>query len=403
MDEINNLAPKKNRKKWIVIVSIIIILIIAVLFSTNDSSKDESNKSVNNTEAVSLDDVGGFEQWQQGGFKENVTTKIAITVPDNTANTYCTAMIGNMTDLTIDDLNNDNYDNINYVQITSPDESSIQDWNWLMEAIENSESAYDIFYFEATLSYKDMYEDVMPMFEITNVKAATENTASNTAIETEITDDSQTENSESTDNTGFIKVEHIDGTGPSFAEIEDIENCIDYQSLGYETAEDFWFAVMYPSLYENDDSIPAESLAYVEANVDYKARNFETAEDYWNFTVYEAGDYDVDDIDYTSSSDYVNLTADDYASFIRDTSNMDKIINNIPGKIINFSYVDASGNESANALVDIGGVYTVVSYTGSDNTLFLGGDNVIIYNATYIGVNAEGQPILETSAIQLNN
>ncbi|MDD6216205.1 MAG: hypothetical protein PUB28_05535 [Roseburia sp.] len=279
MKKVKNLLKKK---KWKTLILTVVTMVTLFSACAGDSTENKNDVEKDKTEVVSLDEVGGFEQWQQDGFKQKVRTQIAIIMPDTTSDTMCTAIIGDR-----EDIDSDNIDNVNYVQIISPDGKEIQDWKWLMDVITNAGcNENGFFYFNATLAYKEMYEEVMPIFEVMDVEQFT---GDNEVAETEEKETEEKE-TEKENNSDFIKVEHIEGTGPSFAELKDIETCIDYQSLGYETAEDFWFAVSYPSLFENDDSIPEESLEYVENNVDYKSKNFETAEDYWRFTVYETGD-----------------------------------------------------------------------------------------------------------------
>lgn len=148
------------KHKRILIPVIAIVVIFGIFFLSGGSSE------------ASLEDVGGFEKWQQDGFKQTVRTQIGVYPAYSASDNYLIAMLGSPEDIASDDMVN-----VKFIYITQSDNSAVSDWDWLQNASSDASSAEDPLYFEATLSYlgvlnsfADLGDDAPPLFQVSDVE-----------------------------------------------------------------------------------------------------------------------------------------------------------------------------------------------------------------------------------------
>lgn len=154
-------GEKKNKVKkpifkrvwfWILIV-ICGIFIVSVI----GGSGEEATKAEKKQEVVDLDDIGGFEQWEENGFKEKVRTIVTVYFPlENVErNNYAVLADGKS------------------VVVLQEDEAPISEWEWLQNVDDTDIIGNDPGYvlYEATLEYLGQKEtDKFPVFIISDVE-----------------------------------------------------------------------------------------------------------------------------------------------------------------------------------------------------------------------------------------
>lgn len=158
----NQDTTNRTKHKRIFIPVIAIVVILGIFLLSGGSSE------------ASLEDVGGFEKWQQDDFKQTVRTQIGVyPAPAYSASdNYLIAMLGSP-----EDIANDNMMNVKFIYITQSDNSAVSDWDWLQNATANASSEEEPLYFEATLSYLGVLnsfaglgDDAPPLFQVSDVE-----------------------------------------------------------------------------------------------------------------------------------------------------------------------------------------------------------------------------------------
>lgn len=119
----------------------------------------DMNSAMEKESVLSIDEVGGFEEWRKSGFQQMVRTDLIVQLPvtPREANNYA-VLIGEFA--------------LDIIVIMQEDMAPVKEWDWLIHAaplVEGEDKAY----FKATLAYTgrntdDGYE--YPIFIVSNVK-----------------------------------------------------------------------------------------------------------------------------------------------------------------------------------------------------------------------------------------
>lgn len=153
---------KKGRIKKILLgigVVLAVLVVLSVAFSSdneeNGDSKSGEDGQEESTEVKTLEEMGGFAQWQEDGFPGRVRANISVDFPLlNTDKNHYGVYIG--------------VGGINIGIIMQEDEKPVKEWEWLMNAepYEDTQKAY----FNGVLKYLGQKDDgEMPVFLISDI------------------------------------------------------------------------------------------------------------------------------------------------------------------------------------------------------------------------------------------
>lgn len=158
--EVVEVAEKSKKKKpngkksifkrwWFWLILIVAFLVVILLLSSEDSEEQSQN-----SEIVSLEEVGGFEGWKENDFEQRVRASVVVYLPlENTErNHYVIVVDGNP------------------IRVLQEDESPVSEWEWLQEVDQYGEETEYVLY-DATLEYLGQKEtDELPVFLISDVE-----------------------------------------------------------------------------------------------------------------------------------------------------------------------------------------------------------------------------------------
>lgn len=155
--------PKKTGRIKNILLGIgaglVILVVLSIIFSPGSEEKGDSRSSGDTQEATAevktLEEMGGFAQWQEDGFPGRVRANISIDFPLlNTDKNHYGVYIG--------------VGGINIGVIMQEDEKPVKEWEWLMNAepYEDTQKAY----FNGILKYLGQKDDgEMPVFLISDI------------------------------------------------------------------------------------------------------------------------------------------------------------------------------------------------------------------------------------------
>lgn len=144
---------KKSRLKKVWLWILIVICGIFVISVVGGMGEDEA-KSKKNQEVVDLRNIGGFEGWEENGFKEKVRTVVTVYLPlvNTDINNYAILADGKP------------------IRVLQENEAPVSEWEWLQNVDEYGDETEYVSY-EATLEYLGQKEDdELPVFIISDVE-----------------------------------------------------------------------------------------------------------------------------------------------------------------------------------------------------------------------------------------
>lgn len=142
---------------------IAVLIIINVINGTGGDSTLESQMEDENVKVHTMEEVGGYTQWQEDGYPGKVRTSIIFKLPlvDRKANNYCVQITTTLGEL---------------IFIQQKDESMFSEWDWLDDARKiTSENKGELEYvsYKATLSlagYTEVDNKIYPRFWIEDIE-----------------------------------------------------------------------------------------------------------------------------------------------------------------------------------------------------------------------------------------